>query len=478
MLLRLIVLLIFVSPVVLATLWFSDNAGTVQVEWLGWHVDTNVPVLLGVILTVFLVLSGLSRLSALVADLPAKLGKSRQLRGREKGMAALLAALDAADKGEVGDGRRLGAEAARLLDSPGLAARLDRLLPRPPAPPPVAPPARPDVAKKGRLFARKPSAPVPVIEKAPPSAKAAPAAERPTPAPAPVAPAVPRQADVAAFAAKVRSGEWDAALALVGDAVPAGRLSPAMAARWRAVVLEGQALGECADDPSRPLRLAHEAMAADPGFLPAALHVLRREASAGRRTEAEAALASIWRHSPARLLLDACAPLWRDEDGDDRLKRLEALAEIAPLHPDGHLAAGEAAVAVQKWGVARRHLMAALKIEADALGCRLMAEIEEREPGGSARAAEVWRRRERDAPPMPAWVCGDCGATSGEWSACCPACAGVATIAWARPVKAAEPPPPVSEPAPPPASEAAPSSAEAAATPDPNLQPISAVPVS
>ena len=32
MLLRLIVLLIFMSPVVLATLWFSDNAGTVQVS--------------------------------------------------------------------------------------------------------------------------------------------------------------------------------------------------------------------------------------------------------------------------------------------------------------------------------------------------------------------------------------------------------------------------------------------------------------
>ena len=454
MLLRLIVLLIFMSPVVLATLWFSDNAGTVQVEWLGWHVDTNVPVLLGILLAVFMLFSGLTRLSALVADLPAKLGKSRQARGREKGMLALLAALDAAESGDVGDGRRLGAEAARLLDSPELAARLDRLIPRPAAPPAAT--LRPEPAK-GRLFAKKPPAP-PVVEREPsPPVKAA-----PPPAPVavvetPAAPADPSAEDAAAFAAKLRDGEWAAAQACIDATLSAGRLSPALAARWRAVVLEGQACLDSQDDPARSLRLAREALAADPGFLPAALHVLRQEVSEGRRSEAEAVLAAVWRSAPARILLETCSPLWREDDAESRLKRLEALAEWAPHDPEGHLAAGEAAVAAAKWGVARRHLMAALKIAPDALGCRLMAEIEDKEPGGAERA-EIWRRREREAAAAPTWVCEACGATSGSWAPYCSACAAGAAIQWTRPAhKPENPPAPASVP---PSAEAPPAPAE------------------
>lgn len=453
MLLRLIVLLIFMSPVVLATLWFSDNAGSVQVEWLGWHVDSNVPVLLAVILVVFLVFSALSRLSALVADLPSKLGKSRQARGLENGMSALLAALDAAESGDVGEGRRFAAEAARRLNSPGLAARLDRLLPRPPAPP-VAP-TRSEAAK-GRLFARKPSPPpppTPVVDKIQPIVKAPPPVVVEKPAAAPAAPAEPSREDLEVFSAKIRVGEWQAAQAWIGEAVLAGRLTPLVAARWRSVALEGEALDASPDDPARPLRLAREAMAADQTFLAPALHVIRAEVSEGRKAEAETLLASVWRHVPARVLLDACAPLWRDEDMEARLKRLEALAEIAPHHPDGHLAAGEAAFAVQKWGVARRHIMAALKIGPDALGCRLMAEIEEREPGGSARSAEIWRRREHEAPPSPAWICGACRTVSEAWTACCPSCSGVATMEWTRPVRTEEPSLPA-EAAPPPVDTA------------------------
>ena len=448
MLLRLIVLLIFMSPVVLATLWFSDNAGSVQVEWLGWHVDSNVPVLLAVILVVFLVFSALSRLSALVADLPSKLGKSRQARGLENGMSALLAALDAAETGDVGEGRRFAAEAARLLNSPGLAARLDRLLPRPPAPP-VAP-TRSEAAK-GRLFARKPSPPpppTPVVDKIQPSVKAPPPVVVEKPAAAPIAPAEPSREDLEAFSAKIRAGEWQAAQAWIGEAVLAGRLTPLVAARWRSVALEGQALGASPDDPARPLRLAREAMAADQTFLAPALHVIRAEVSEGRKAEAETLLASVWRHVPARVLLVACAPLWRDEDMAARLKWLEALAEIAPQHPEG-----------------RRHIMAALTIAPDALGCRLMAEIEEREPGGSARSAEIWRRREHEAPPSPAWICGACRTVSEAWAACCPSCSGVATVEWTRPVKAEGPSLPA-EAAPPPVDTApVPDMANAGSTP-------------
>ena len=112
-----------------------------------------------------------------------------------------------------------------------------------------------------------------------------------------------------------------------------------------------------------------------------------------------------------------------------RVKRIDTLTEVNPGHPESHLAAGEAAVAAGMWGVARRHLMAVIKAAPVALAYRLMAEVEERETGGST-AAEIWRRKALEAPPEPAWRCGACGALPPEWSVICPSCGGVAAVEW------------------------------------------------
>ncbi len=431
MVLRLIVLLVLVSPVVIATLWFSDNPGTVQVEWLGWRVDTNMPILLAGLLVVFLLLSALGRLSGLLADLPARLGHSRQAKGREKGMVALLAALDAAESGDNGEGRRLGAEAARLLGSPALAARLDRLMPRAATPPVEA--ARPEPTRKRSFLSPKAplAKPSPQPKPSPPKAAPPPSTAVEETPPPPVAVTV-RDEDRAAFAERVRNRAWDAALAGLEEAVVAALLPPSVAAHWRAVVLAAQAVEAADSDAGRALHLARDAVVADPGFLPAALQLIRLEVAAGRPAEAEAALKSAWRKVPARPLLDACAVLWADDDAAAHLARMEALAESNPGHREGHLAAGEAAVAAAKWGVARRHLMAAIKIAPDILACRLMAEVEEKESGGSVNAADIWRRKEREALPPPAWHCSVCGTVQPEWVECCPSCGGVATVEWTQ----------------------------------------------
>ena len=415
MLARLILLLIFVLPVVIATLWFSDNPGTVQIEWLGWRVETNMPLLLVSLLFLFTALFSLFQFSASLMDLPAKLGHSRKAKGKEKGMAALLAALDAVATGDIGEGRRLGAEAAKLLGSSALAARLDRLMPRPLTPP--AEDLKQDAGKmRGGASIRKEPA-----SKLPTTVTAAPVPSART--------EVVQEEDPNVFAEKVRVGAWDEALAVVEKAVVAGRLRPQTAARRRAAVLEAQAVGET--NPEAALRLARQSMNADPEFLAAALHVVRLDAAAGRRDEAEATLAAAWRRTPARPLLALCRDLWKDDDPQSRLRRMESLAEANPSHPETHLAVGEAAVAAERWGVARRHLVAAVKASPDALGYRLMAEVEERETGGATSAAEIWRRKEHEAPPAPGWHCHDCKATQPEWSIVCPSCGAVATIDWA-----------------------------------------------
>ena len=203
MLARLIILLVLVSPVVIATLWFSDNPGAVRIEWLGWQVDTNISVLLLSLLLLFSALLSLYRLSSVLAELPARFGHSRKARVQEKGMAALLAALDAVAAGELGEGRQRGAEAAKLLRSPALAASLDRLMPRPESPPPSPPAAeiRPEQGKK-----RVKPAPKEAVPPSPPS---------PPPAPVAVVHAPPPVDDPTPFHESLRAAAWDEALAQV-----------------------------------------------------------------------------------------------------------------------------------------------------------------------------------------------------------------------------------------------------------------------
>src|SRR3546814_2910514 len=53
--------------------------------------------------------------------------------------------------------------------------------------------------------------------------------------------------------------------------------------------------------------------------------------------------------------------------------------------------------------------------------CRMMAELEEAQHGDIA-AVRDWLERIATAEPDDAWVCTDCGAVAGTWSARCGNC--------------------------------------------------------
>jgi uncharacterized membrane-anchored protein len=453
MILRLFTLLLLSTPVIFATLWFSDNPGQVSLDWLGWRVETNVPVFLVALLAVFVALFIVERGLAVTAGLPVKVRRTRRVKGLEKGLAALVDALDAAAAGDVDNGRRLGAEAARQLERPDLAARLDRLMPRP------APPALPDAAAVKPAEASRPAArsrqmpplpppsaggmlsrlfggrrhvpPRPFAE--PPRPAVPPAAERtsatpqpqPQPQIQPSLPATPEPSatlDEAALAEKVRAGAWDEALSLAQGDIPA-------ALRWRALILTAQADAEAAADPDRALALARQAVTADPAGRAAALLALRLAVAAGERRQAEAILAALWPHAPSLDYLHVVAPLWAGESASARAARLEALVRSNPQHPESHLAEGSAAVEAAQWGAARRHLVAAIKAAPDARAFRLMIAVEEQD-GADAQAIEMWRRREAEALAVARWHCTACAAESRDWGAVCPACSAVGTLAW------------------------------------------------
>ena len=90
-------------------------------------------------------------------------------------------------------------------------------------------------------------------------------------------------------------------------------------------------------------------------------------------------------------------------------------------------------MAAQLWGEARRHLGSAVAA-APPPGptrrlCRLMARLEDSEPG-DAEAARGWLERAAGAPLDPCYVCARCHAESAEWQALCRQCGGFDTLAW------------------------------------------------
>jgi HemY protein len=119
------------------------------------------------------------------------------------------------------------------------------------------------------------------------------------------------------------------------------------------------------------------------------------------------------------------------------VKQVERLARLAPLNRESMIALGLANLDAKLWGEARRHFTAALealKGEANAGLCRLMARLEEEE-GQNLGAVREWLARAAEAPPDPAWVCEVCGAAHARWQGNCSRCGSFDKLVWRAPAR-------------------------------------------
>ena len=419
MFLRLLSLVLVSAPIILATLWFSGNPGQVVLEWLGWRIETNVPILLLVLLVVFAVLFVIEQGVSSLTSLPGRLQRSRQAKGVERGLSALIESLDAAAAGDVENGRRLAAEAVRHLHRPDLAERLDRLMPRPVASA-IASSAKTPAKKKSlwaKMTMRKPQF-VPRVP-SPPTAAVKPVVPTQVPAPpVPVPETVPeQQPDLSGLIAAIELADWDKATELAGAA----------SSKWKQVVQLGHATALAATQPQQARQLAGQVLAADPANLAAVRLAVRLGVASGDRDDVESVLKALWCIRPTFDMLTIAAPLWGDAAASDRLRWIETLVKSNPEHADSHLALGAQAVADGQWGAARLHLVASIKAKPSLAAFQLMMQVEEKD-GADNAAIEMWRRRAADAAPSAHWRCGTCDGLVAEWSATCPHCAAVGTL--------------------------------------------------
>jgi HemY protein len=416
MLFRFILLLILSGLVATATLWLVANPGYVNIDWMGWQIETTMQVLLLFLLSLFLLISLISALFRFVFSLGRNRSYaqlSKRVKEQERGLTVLIDALKEASDGKTHEGRRLASEAAQLLQSRELAKLLSPFMPLPPA-----------EAKGNRKLPVEAKA-WPVKEKLPP----------PEPAPKRVKEPVLEvpevlAIDVAKLTELMQTEDWIGAEELINSAYPPqGKLPPAVI-QLSANLLLAKAMTVASTAPDDALVLAKSAMQQGTTvILPASLIAADLLARQGHADEATALLRDVWHKHPAYPLLARCTELMAAETQEARFIRIESIVQGGQENPEGDLALGEAAIDTKAWGRARRHLIAAAKTQPSAKAYALLAKIEEQETGDEV-AVSRWRHKEESASMDYAWHCRQCKAPSPSWALLCPACSAIGEMDW------------------------------------------------
>ena len=430
--LRAIIFCVAIAILVAVAYWFAENPGSVVIQWREMIVETEVGILVLAAAAVALLFTIFYNTLRYLMRAPGRWRRSWRLRRRERGYRALTLGMVAVAAGDADEARRQARRADVLLDEPPLTmllaaqtAQLDG-----------------DDTAARRYFEQMLDRPETAFlglrgllvqaQRAGDTTRALEIAERASR----LRPGTPWVLD-ALFDLQARTAKWGDAERTLESMLRHKLLTREDANHRRAVLrTERSRAAEARGDGERALQLAREAHRLDPMLAPAAAEVDRLQAAAGNPRRAEKAILEGWASNPHPSLAKDFAALYRDQSPADRYRRFERLARANPDHRETHYALAEAAIEANLWSEAREHLKRASESGLTARVCRLMAEVETSERG-DADAARTWLERAAEAEPDPTWVCGNCGNTTGEWSATCPACSAFDTLAWRAPSRTA-----------------------------------------
>jgi HemY protein len=418
---RLLTFAVLAGLLVAATVWLADRPGSVTLRWEGWRVDTTVPVLVLAVLALIAVVNTLFRLAGAVVAGPGRFLAGRRVRRTEAGFRALSDGMAALAAGNSREARKLAKRADRLLADSSLTALLSAQ---------VA--GGPEAERHYQRLAERPETAVlglkgltDIAMKQGERAKALEFAAR--------AWSLGGTVDGLAatlFDLQAGAGQWTEAEATLAEAKRRKLLSGAdLLHRQALVALERAIQAERDGKGAAALEFALAAHRADPILVPAAVKAAAALHRAGKTRKAESVLAATWEAQPHPDLIEAALALAPMEPALDKVKRVEKLVRLAPDSACGHAALAEVALAAKLWGQARTHLEKAAELRPSAGLYILLARLE-REEKGDENAARDWLMKAAGAAAEPAWTCQACAKPADSWSALCPTCGAVDSLAW------------------------------------------------
>lgn len=426
---RLLIFVAVVAALVAVAVWLADRPGAVTIHWLGWRVDTSVPVLIAALLLALAALEGAVWLVRTVLASPGRWLARRRAKRTRQGYAALTDGLAAVLSGDPRQAKRLARRADKLLPE----SRLTGLLTAQ-----AAELAGDQAEARKRLSAMLERPETAFLGLKGLMQMALKDGERDAALDyARRAWALNPQAEGLAgtlFDLQARAGQWAEAELTLAEARKRKVIAGGDLSRRRAIVLSERArLAEEAKATDEALRLALKAHEADPGLAPPTVLAAELLHRRNKPRKAAAVIESAWKVAPHPVLAEAYLGLAPAETVLQRVKRVERLVKLNPDSPDGHMALAEAALEARLWGQARTHLEAAAAQRPGQKVFTLLARLERDERKDEA-AALAWTAKAASAPPEPVWVCGSCGAKSWEWSACCRDCGAVDSLDWQQPL--------------------------------------------
>jgi HemY protein len=430
--LRLIGFLVFVGLAVAGSVWMADRPGDVTVQWLGWRVDTSVPILLLCVGLLLVALAALLRLVLSFLRIPGLVSRFSSRRALRNGLNPLADATAALITGDAKNARKKAEHARGLLADKGPATlilaraallsgdsararTLHQLL----------------VKDKAMALAGLKG----LMELAEADGDDATAADL-------AAQAVARDgrcdwAVRALFAAECKTAAWDAAQRTLDQGRKSGVFSDEERDRLTATLLclHTDAAAE-KNETFEATRFAKKAVSTAPTYGPAIIRLARSEAAEGNMSKAAAVLEEQWRRAPHAALGQAYMALWSDLAPLEQVRKAESLAERNPEHLESRLIVAAAAQKAGLWGQARGRLKGLLAVTpVERRAALMMASIEEAD-GGSQQEITHLLRVALETPIGPAsvsavtWSCGACNDTIDHWAPLCPTCGAFGTLGW------------------------------------------------
>lgn len=429
--LRALLFAVKIGLIAAAAFWIAQRPGTVAIDWLGYHIDAQIGLVLLLLLACALAMLFLHRVILALAFLPKNLKKRRERKIHEKGYRALtkgLAAVAAGDAREAGDRATkaralwpkdeglvllLEAQAARLRGEEDAArAAFDRLL------------KNRDTAFLGLRGLLADALDGGDTTRALELARRAQTMH-------------PRQPWVLrlVYDLEIRKKLWNDAGKTMKQALRVAAIDEDRARGDQVALLAAQA--ETLTDKGQrgeAMALLRKAHREDPAFAPVTERLATLLIEHGNRRAAIKAIEETWKLRPHKDLVrlwERLAPHAKNKDISPKLAWFERLLALNPGCMESQLAAARAALDEALWGQAREYLKMALQLGNSARLCRMYAELEDKLY--HAESAREWLEKAADAPPDKIWICRETGQIYDRWSPVAKPHGSFNTIVWDYP---------------------------------------------
>ena len=392
-----LLIIVFIVGMMLSWQVFTNDPGTVEINWFGARVDTTGLFASVILLAVLAIALPLLRMVMFLMDAPGRLGKAGQRAKHRRGQEALALGLIAAEAGEFDEARRQADKAEDLIDEPRLALLLQARSAE----------VAGDVAGAERAYSGMlQNEDTEILGRKGLMAAALKRGDRT---------AARAHADAALRASKtstwpfqyafdlaVQAADWDAALDTLELGDKRKLLDDKVEKRRRAVLMSAQAaklererrIDKAADAAQKAFRMA-------PAFAPAGALAARLLAAEGKQERAAAILEEAWESGPHPALAHAYRDLVSGESREARAQRMTAFVDRRREHRESKIVLGELALERGDWGAAQAAFDDAYRENPSSRICVLFAQIARGK--GDENAVRTWLAQAAAAPREPDW---------------------------------------------------------------------------